>query len=95
MFISILDVQFVDKHRDVLIQRVSMVEQIADTLLTKEIIDAEMYSIILNATTPQEKMRILYSFLDSRGRVVKAEFYQVLKEKERFIVDDLESLNNA
>lgn len=87
--------EFVDKHRDVLIQRVSTVEQIADTLLTKTIIDSEMYNIIIKATTPQEKMRILYSFLDSGGRIVKAEFCKVLKEKERFIVDDLESLNNA
>ncbi|XP_060776903.1 NACHT, LRR and PYD domains-containing protein 3-like [Neoarius graeffei] len=84
-------VEFVDKYRDTLIQRVASVLEIADALLTKKIITNEMYSVIIEATTPQEKMRKLYRFLDSGGRAAKAEFYKVLKEKEVFVVSDLES----
>ncbi|XP_060776916.1 NACHT, LRR and PYD domains-containing protein 14-like isoform X2 [Neoarius graeffei] len=84
-------VEFVDKYRDTLIQRVASVLEIADTLLTKKIINNEMYSVLNEATTPQEKMRKLYRFLDSGGRAAKAEFYKVLKEKELLVVNDLES----
>ncbi|XP_060776340.1 NACHT, LRR and PYD domains-containing protein 1b allele 3-like [Neoarius graeffei] len=83
-------VEFVDKYRDTLIQRVASVLEI-DTLLTKKIINSEMYSVLIEATTPQEKMRKLYRFLDSGGRAAKAEFYKVLKEKELLVVNDLES----
>ncbi|XP_060776910.1 NLR family CARD domain-containing protein 3-like isoform X2 [Neoarius graeffei] len=84
-------VEFVDKYRDTLIQRVASVLEIADALLTKKIINSEMYSVIIEATTPQKKMRKLYRFLDSGGRAAKAEFYKVLKEKELLVVNDLES----
>ncbi|XP_046701193.1 uncharacterized protein LOC124382901 isoform X3 [Silurus meridionalis] len=83
------DVKFVDLHRDMLIQRVSSVNEIADNLLTKRMISNETYSDIGNATTSQEKMRILYRSLNSGGRAVKAEFYKVLMEKEPYLVDDL------
>ncbi|XP_060776901.1 NACHT, LRR and PYD domains-containing protein 3-like isoform X2 [Neoarius graeffei] len=84
-------VEFVDKYRDTLIQRVASVLEIADTLLTKKIINSEMYSVLIEATTPQKKMRKLYRFLDSGGRAAKAEFYKVLKEKELLVVNDLQS----
>ncbi|XP_060776921.1 NACHT, LRR and PYD domains-containing protein 3-like isoform X2 [Neoarius graeffei] len=84
-------VEFVDKYRHTLIQRVASVLEIADALLAKKIITSEMYSVIIEATTPQEKMRKLYRFLDSGGRAAKAEFYKVLKEKELPVVKDLES----
>ncbi|KAF5880188.1 caspase-8-like, partial [Clarias magur] len=80
--------EFVDKHREQLIQRVSSVMEIADCLLTQKMITDEMYSEISAAATMQGKMRILYKSLDSK--TVKEEFYKVLKEKQRFLVADLE-----
>ncbi|KAI5621398.1 NACHT, LRR and PYD domains-containing protein 1b allele 2 [Silurus asotus] len=84
--------KFVDLHRDMLIQRVSSVNEIADNLLTKRMISNETYSDIRNATIPQEKMRILYRSLNSGGRAVKAEFYKVLMEKEPYLVKDLDQI---
>lgn len=88
---SISETEFVDEHRAMLIQRVASVMEIADILLSKKIITNEMYSAIQESPSSQEKMRTLYRFLDSGGRAVKPEFYKVLKEKEPFLVEDLES----
>ncbi|MCI4386235.1 hypothetical protein PGIGA_G00060130 [Pangasianodon gigas] len=84
--------EFVDKHRQQLIQRISSVMEIADCLLSKKMITGEMYSSISAAAISQEQMRILYKSLDSGGRAVKEEFYNILKEKQRFLVDDLECI---
>ncbi|XP_058247576.1 uncharacterized protein LOC131354217 [Hemibagrus wyckioides] len=78
---------FVDKHRDTLIQRDLPVLEIADTLLTKKLITHEMYNEMIEARTPQNKMRILYRHLNSRA--VTAEFYKILKEKQPDVVDEL------
>ncbi len=83
--------EFVKKHRDELIKRVSSAIAIADGLRTKDMIPGEMYSKVRAAETPQEKMRLLLDVLDSGGAAVEAEFYRLLKEKERCLVDDLES----
>ncbi|XP_060732017.1 MORC family CW-type zinc finger protein 3-like [Tachysurus vachellii] len=82
--------EFVDKHRDTLIQRVLPVLEIADTLLTKNLIRNELYNDIMEATTSQIKMRILYSCLNSGGNAVKAEFYKILKQKQPEIVNYLD-----
>ncbi|XP_047670964.1 NACHT, LRR and PYD domains-containing protein 1 homolog isoform X1 [Tachysurus fulvidraco] len=86
--------EFVDKHRNTLIQRVLPVMEIADTLLTKKLIRDELYNDIKEATTPQKKMRILYSCLDSGGKAVKAEFYKILKQKQPEIVNELDPRSN-
>ncbi|XP_036416601.1 NACHT, LRR and PYD domains-containing protein 1b allele 2-like [Colossoma macropomum] len=83
---------FVDEHRAQLIQRVSSVMEMVDCLHSKNMITAEMYSNIQNATPSQKQMRILYRVLDSGGKSVKAEFYKVLKVKQPFLVDELEVL---
>ncbi|XP_053095675.1 uncharacterized protein LOC113524415 isoform X2 [Pangasianodon hypophthalmus] len=83
--------EFVDKHRQQLIQRISSVMEIADSLRSKGMISGEIYGAVRVAATSQEQMRILYGFLKSGGRAVKEEFYNILKEKHRFLVDDLES----
>ncbi|KAF4086501.1 hypothetical protein AMELA_G00107220 [Ameiurus melas] len=80
--------EFVDGHRDALIQRVSSVMEIADRLLVKSMISYEMYSTISAAATSHDKMRALYRSLNSTA--VKEEFYEILKEKNRYLVDDLE-----
>ncbi|XP_036419202.1 NACHT, LRR and PYD domains-containing protein 1b allele 2-like [Colossoma macropomum] len=82
---------FVDEHRIELIQRVSSVMEIVDYLHSKNMITAEMYSNIQTATPSQKQMRILYRVLDSGGKAVKEEFYEVLKKKQCFLVDELEA----
>ncbi|KAI4892613.1 hypothetical protein NFI96_021680 [Prochilodus magdalenae] len=83
--------EFVDGHRETLIQRVSSVIEIADRLRSKKMVGKEMYNEIENAQTPQKQMRKLYDALDSGGTKVKAEFYKVLKEKLQSLVDELEA----
>ncbi|XP_046692027.1 NACHT, LRR and PYD domains-containing protein 1b allele 2-like [Silurus meridionalis] len=80
---------FVDKYRDILIQKVTSVMEIADGLLSKQMINGENYSTISAAATSQEKMRILYTKCLTY-RAVKAEFYKILKEKHPHLVDELE-----
>ncbi|XP_017346711.1 uncharacterized protein LOC108278075 isoform X1 [Ictalurus punctatus] len=80
--------EFVDRHRDTLIQRISSVMEIADRLLTKNMISTEMYSTVSAAATPQHKMRTLYGFLNSGA--VKEEVYQILREKQPYLMKDLE-----
>ncbi|KAI4872848.1 hypothetical protein NFI96_029960 [Prochilodus magdalenae] len=82
--------EFVDGHRETLIQRVSSVMGIADRLRSKKMIDKEMYEEIRSEKTSQEQMRKLYDVLDSGGTKVKAEFCKVLKEKLQSLVDELE-----
>ncbi|KAB5522709.1 hypothetical protein PHYPO_G00162600 [Pangasianodon hypophthalmus] len=82
---------FVDQHREKLIQRVFSVMEIADRLKSKKMISDEMYSNISVESSSYKQMRLLYRSLDSGGRAVKAEFYKILREKQPFIVDDLES----
>ncbi|KAI5630529.1 NACHT, LRR and PYD domains-containing protein 1b allele 2, partial [Silurus asotus] len=81
---------FVDKHRDILIQKVSSVMEIADGLLSKQMINGEIYSTISAAATPQEKMRLLYTNCFTIG-AVKEEFYTILKKKHHHLVDELEN----
>ncbi|RXN15126.1 LRR and PYD domains-containing 3-like protein [Labeo rohita] len=83
--------EFVNKHREELIQRVLSVMAIADCLKRKNMISSEMYSKVHAAEPRQEKMRLLLDALDSGGAAVKAEFYRLLKENEPHLVDDLES----
>ncbi|XP_047018148.1 NACHT, LRR and PYD domains-containing protein 3 isoform X2 [Ictalurus punctatus] len=83
--------KFVDKHREMFIQRISSVMEIADCLLSRNMITGEIYSTVSAEATSQEKMRALYRSLDSGGSAMKEEFYKILKEKHRYIVDDLES----
>lgn len=65
--------------------------EIADYLKSKNMISDEMYNDINVGSTPYMQMRLLYRSLESGGRVVKAEVYKILKEKEPFLVDELES----
>ncbi|KAG9337063.1 hypothetical protein JZ751_029831, partial [Albula glossodonta] len=82
-------VRFVDDHRAELIQRVSLVEPIADAL--KPLIQDEAYSIICAENTSQKQMRMLYRFLDSGGPIVKSAFYTVLFQKEKLLVGSRDS----
>ncbi|XP_058239092.1 uncharacterized protein LOC131348292 [Hemibagrus wyckioides] len=80
---------FMDQYRAELIQRVSAVMEIADCLKSKKMISDEKYNRIHAESTSRDQMRLLYSSFDAGGRVVKAEAYKVLKEKEPYLVEDL------
>ncbi|KAF4073263.1 hypothetical protein AMELA_G00256960 [Ameiurus melas] len=82
---------FVDKHKAELIQRFISVMEVVDRLNSKNMITAEMYSTIKAKPTPQEKMRELYTCLDSGGRASKEEFYDILVKNHSGLVDDLKS----
>ncbi|XP_036436880.1 uncharacterized protein LOC118815053 [Colossoma macropomum] len=85
------EAEFVDEHRQKLIQRVPSVMEIVDCLKCKNMITAEMYSSMQTAKMSQEQMRILYRALDSGGTAVKAEFYKILQKIQPFLVDELEA----
>ncbi|XP_066577784.1 NACHT, LRR and PYD domains-containing protein 3 [Amia ocellicauda] len=90
MAASLPSVQFVDRHRATLIQRVCLVEPIADALLSQGLIQREGYSkCTLHTLTSQEKMRELYEALHCGGAQVKAAFYSILKEQDPHLVKDL------
>ncbi|XP_060719441.1 NACHT, LRR and PYD domains-containing protein 1-like isoform X2 [Tachysurus vachellii] len=82
---------FVDQHRETLIQRVPAVMEVADCLESKKLITKEMYQNIQAKPTPQDKMREMYICLDSAGRAAKQEFYNILEMNHKFLVDELKS----
>ncbi|KAL7834353.1 hypothetical protein SRHO_G00286000 [Serrasalmus rhombeus] len=84
------DAEFVDKHVEQLIQRVSSVKEIADHLMGK--MTQEIYNNIVTASPHQQQMRMLYiEVLNPGGATVKAEFYRILKRKQPYLVEDLEA----
>ncbi|XP_046695385.1 GTPase IMAP family member 8-like isoform X1 [Silurus meridionalis] len=82
---------FVDQHREALIQNVSSVMELVDRLQSKKMITKEMYNSINVVKISQEQMRVLYTHLDSGGRKVKGAFYEILKDKMQYLVQELES----
>ncbi|GAA6102253.1 uncharacterized protein LOC113650939 isoform X2 [Tachysurus ichikawai] len=89
--VLITGADFVDQHREAFIQRVSSVVEIADCLIARKIITNEMFSNIIAKETSQAQMREVYKYLDSAGRAAKAQFYQILREKHRYLVTELQS----
>uniref|UniRef100_A0A672S050 NOD-like receptor family B, member 5 n=1 Tax=Sinocyclocheilus grahami TaxID=75366 RepID=A0A672S050_SINGR len=83
------ETEFVNTHGDKLIQRVSSVMAIADSLKSKNIITPEMWSKIHVAETRQEKMRLLLNALESKGDNAKIEFCRLLKKNESDLVNEL------
>ncbi|XP_053086284.1 NACHT, LRR and PYD domains-containing protein 1b allele 2-like [Pangasianodon hypophthalmus] len=90
---EIIGADFVDQHRETLIRRFSSVMEVADCLKCKNMITDEMYSNIQTKSTPQDKMRELYTCLNSEGRAVKQEFYDFLERNQSVLVDDLMSVS--
>ncbi|XP_051988416.1 NACHT, LRR and PYD domains-containing protein 1 homolog isoform X2 [Xyrauchen texanus] len=79
--------EFVEKHRTDLINRVSLVEPIADDL--KAQIGDQKYAIVLQSGTSHKKMRNLLSFLTTP--TLKEKLYHSLLKHESYLVDDLEN----
>ncbi|XP_066517598.1 NACHT, LRR and PYD domains-containing protein 1b allele 2-like [Hoplias malabaricus] len=65
-------VWFLSKHREALIQRVSLVNPIADDLFP--LIGREKYNVIRKGPTTEEQMRNIYSFLEG-GHEIQERFY--------------------
>lgn len=78
-----------DQHRKMLIQRVSSVMEIVDCLLCKNMVTPEMYDEINAQSSSKKQMRLLYRHLS--GRAVREEFYNILREKQPHLIDELES----
>ncbi|XP_038260134.1 apoptosis-associated speck-like protein containing a CARD isoform X2 [Dermochelys coriacea] len=80
---------FVDRYRVQLIERTTQVEPILD-LLHGNVLDDEQYQIIRSGITSQEKMRKLYLLMPSWNKACKDQFYDALKAKNKFLIEDLE-----
>ncbi|XP_017578464.1 NACHT, LRR and PYD domains-containing protein 1 homolog [Pygocentrus nattereri] len=81
-------IHFVDFHRKSLIQKVKLVEPIADDLYPK--ISEEKYSRIKEAKTSQDKMRVIYDdILLSGGQMLKEVFLQSLRQNEPDLIAEL------
>lgn len=78
-----------DRHRDELIQRVTAVPPILDKLLKAKVIQNETYDEIMMLRPSQNQMRRLYGDVQGAGRNAKDIFLQILKEQQRFLIDDL------
>ena len=80
--------KFVDNNRAMLIQNVSEVLAIAEEL--GDMVHGETYSLIEAKKTDQDRMRVLYQrTLRSGGEVVKAAFYDALKNNHPKLVERL------
>ncbi|XP_032640934.1 apoptosis-associated speck-like protein containing a CARD [Chelonoidis abingdonii] len=80
---------FVDRYRVQLIERTTPVEPILD-LLHGTVLDNEQYQTIRSGSTSHEKMRKLYQLMPSWNKKCKDRFYEALKAKNRFLIEDLE-----
>ncbi|TFJ97474.1 40S ribosomal protein S23-like [Platysternon megacephalum] len=83
------ETHFVDRHREQLIQRVTLVEGVLDKLLG-DVLDTEQYLTITAERTNPMKMRKLYEFMVSWNKYCKDQLYEALKDKCKFLVADLE-----
>ncbi|XP_042559118.1 NACHT, LRR and PYD domains-containing protein 1 homolog [Clupea harengus] len=72
---------FLSRHRAVLIQKVQNVIQIADHMLSQNLINEEVYANIRAAPTEQEKMRRVFDALVSHGAGGKREFLGILQRE--------------
>ncbi|XP_063791288.1 uncharacterized protein LOC134945751 isoform X2 [Pseudophryne corroboree] len=71
---------FVDKHREVLIREVHLVEPVLDGLKSAQLLTDEQYDVVRSRTTSQQKMRALYDSIRSWGDGDKSKLYNILKD---------------
>uniref|UniRef100_A0A8C8VLT0 CARD domain-containing protein n=1 Tax=Pelusios castaneus TaxID=367368 RepID=A0A8C8VLT0_9SAUR len=79
---------FIDQHREQLIQRVRHVDGVLDKLY-KSVLNDEQYQTIRAERTDPQKMRKLYDLLPSWDWACKDQLYQVLEDKQKFLIEDL------
>lgn len=88
VYFPLSSVHFVDKHRIKLTQRVKNIAPILDGLLLYNVISQESYDEIMSMPNSEGKIRALFSGpLESTGG--KDIFYNILKENEPYLLDDL------
>ncbi|KAM5153181.1 apoptosis-associated speck-like protein containing a CARD [Mantella aurantiaca] len=82
---------FVDRHREDLISRVSLVDPILDGLLQEDLLTDEQYDRVRCQSTSQDKMRELYSHIRGWADDHKDKFYEILQKHNRPLIKDLQS----
>ncbi|XP_064871984.1 butyrophilin subfamily 1 member A1-like, partial [Oncorhynchus nerka] len=85
------DAMFVSKHKDYLVQNVTIGISIASFLYHKRLIRSEMYSEIHAASTKLDQMKLLYEALEEAEdtSMVKSDFYRNLLNQDPYVVFDL------
>ncbi|XP_041720451.1 uncharacterized protein LOC121551802 [Coregonus clupeaformis] len=86
---QLTDAAFVDKHMADLIQRVKMVQHVADDLVMEEVIEDELYSRICSADNTEKQIRLMFDAVQAGGTRAKSAFYKALQKHEPRLVQDL------
>ncbi|KAK6312291.1 hypothetical protein J4Q44_G00179550 [Coregonus suidteri] len=86
---QLTDAAFVDKHMADLIQRVKMVQHVADDLVMEEVIQDELYSRICSADNTEKQIRLMFDAVQAGGTRAKSAFYKALQKHEPRLVQDL------
>ncbi|KAM5151694.1 uncharacterized protein ACMZJ9_009935 [Mantella aurantiaca] len=81
---------FVDRHRQDLIQRISRVEPILDSLLAVDLLTLEEYDTICAKETSQGKMRMLYTYITHWSNTDKDTLYRIMKKRNIPVITLLE-----
>lgn len=79
-----------DKHREALVQRCSLVNPILDCLISKNLLTSEEYDTIRAEKTAQNQMRELYKFMRGWSDSDKHTLYVILKETNPRLIENLE-----
>ncbi|XP_072273268.1 NACHT, LRR and PYD domains-containing protein 1a allele 5-like isoform X2 [Pyxicephalus adspersus] len=89
--VSALDskAKFVDKHREQLIQWVSLVDPILDSLVAQELLNNEEYDTIRSKKTTQEQMRELFRIIRGWGMTQKIKVCEALEEHNPTLIQHL------
>ncbi|XP_038566682.1 apoptosis-associated speck-like protein containing a CARD [Micropterus salmoides] len=81
--------QFVEKHKVELFQRVSNIAPILDELFDKNVLQPEIYETIRALPTSQAKMREIYLCCLKGGEACKNILYEILERNEPYLIADL------
>lgn len=82
---------FLDKHRNDLIQHITMVHPVLDRLFQEDLLTQEQYDIVKESVPiTQEKMRVLYKFISGWSVPHKDTLYQALKASNPGVIENLE-----
>ncbi|XP_040195489.1 NACHT, LRR and PYD domains-containing protein 1a-like [Rana temporaria] len=82
---------FLDKHRNDLIQHITMVHPVLDCLLEGGLLTQEQYDIVKESEViTQEKMRVLYKFVSGWSFSHKDTLYRALKTSNPGVIENLE-----
>ncbi|XP_059194783.1 uncharacterized protein LOC131975958 [Centropristis striata] len=85
------DEHFVDKHRKILIRRVSNIKAILDDLLDEGVLQHGVYQKIMLIPTDEDKMRELYLGPLKSARKHKDIFLKTLEENEKHLIAELKA----